>query len=235
MRAHDVQLASVPMDPLWLPVFVLLLMALGAAVAGVSLLRAGRRPQALKAWAVCFTCGALVYLSSRVTPQAALPRLLPAHEESISVVLGGVVLRMDPSPHYVFAVDGEEFLAVTTHRSGVRVSGVVGEQGRALAKVSENTFPVRRGMHLLPGRSDHAIWMIERGRKVFEAEFDDPNTIEITGEFFGSMNGPASLISCRDGLYWEGGKLRAGSVVDLRGQKGGRVDFDRSGVIRVRV
>jgi hypothetical protein len=211
------------MDPVWLPVFVLMLLALGAGTAGVSFLRSGQRVHALKAWAVCFACVALVYLSSQ---------LLPAHEESISVVLGGVVLRIDPFPTYVFAVDGQEFLAVRTHGSAVRVSAVVGEGDRALAKVSDNTFPVRRGVHLLPGRTENAIWMSERGRRIFEAKFDDPSTIEIIGEFFGSMNDPSSLISCRDGVHWGAGTLPAGSVVDLRGQKGSRVDFDRSGVIR---
>jgi hypothetical protein len=221
------------MDPVWLPVFVLLLMAMGAGISGISFLRSGQRAHALKAWIVCFGCAALVYLSSQLTPKAGpLPELLPAHEESISVVLGGVVLRLDPAPTYMFAVGGEEFLTVSTRRSALRISGVVGEEDRPLAKVSENTFPARRGAHLRPGRSEHAIWVNEQGRRIFEAEFDDPGTIEITGEFFGSMNERASLISCRDGVHWGGGKLPAGYVVDLRGQKGSRVDFDRSGVIR---
>ena len=142
------------------------------------------------------------------------------------------MLRLDASPNYLFAVDGEEFLTVSARRSALRVSGVVGEGDRALAKVSSNTFPARRGVHLLPGRSEHAIWISERGRRIFEAEFDDPNTIEIMGEFFGSMNDLASLISCLDCVHWEGGKLLAGHVVDLRGQKGSRVNFDRSGMVR---
>ena len=84
MRTDGVLLASVPMDPVWLPVFVLMLMALGAGISGVAFLRSGQRTHALKAWAVCFGCATLVYLSSQLTPKAApLPELLPAHEQSI--------------------------------------------------------------------------------------------------------------------------------------------------------
>lgn len=233
MRTDGIELASVPMDPVWLPVFLLLLTALAAAISGISLFRSGQRTKALKTWGIGLACAALVLLSSRLTFRTPAPKLLPAHEESTSIVLGGVVLRMEAAPRYVFTVDGLEFLSLRVQGSALRASGVVGADDRALAQLSDNTFPVRRGMDLLPGKDDHSIWVAERGRKIFEVELDDPRTIEITGEFFGSMQDRAPLISCREGVRWAGGELSPGAVVDLRGRTGERVDFDRSGSVRV--
>lgn len=232
---QELQLATVPMDPTWLPIFALLSLGVAAAISGVVYIRSRRVGMVARAWGVSLLCFALVFVSAKALGKAPRPKaLVPAHKESISLIVGGVLFRIDNSPEYVLAVDGTPFLELDTRGSHLRVSGVIGNDHRALARVSENAIPARHTADLRPAINANAIWVQQGSRRIFSARYDDPSTIVVSGDFFGFLSSTSALISCNDGIRWNGSSLPAGTTIDLRGQGPGVISFEESGAVRIR-
>ena len=233
MKQH-VLLASVPMDPVWLPTLVLLLLGIGAAISGVAYIRSRKPQMVARAWGVSLICFLLVFASSRALGKPPRSKgLVPASKDSISLVLGGVVLRVDKAPTYVLEVEDTPVLELDTQQSQLRVSGVIGSDDRALATVGENVFSRRLDTDVHPAKDAHAIWVRHGSRRVFVARYDDPSTIEVSGDFFSSPSGASPLISCNDGIRWGDTSLPAGTRIDLRGQGTGAISFGQSGAVRI--
>jgi hypothetical protein len=64
--------------------------------------------------------------------------------------------------------------------------------------------------------------------------YSEPRRIEVTGQFFDRHAAESALISFEKGISWTGGRVPPGTVVDLRNQGKGMIDFDPSGTVRMR-
>jgi len=159
--------------------------------------------------------------------------LRPASENSMSLVLGDVVLRVAPSKRYVLSVDGREFLVLSLERSQLRVSGLMGANNRPLTGIQENTFPTSRPSSVRPARDANTLLVQEDGKNLFKVRYAEPRRIEVTGQFFEKSTDPSALISCDDGITWAGGKISRGTTLDLTRQGEGSLDFGRSGDVRI--
>jgi hypothetical protein len=226
--------ATVPMNPEYLPEAGLLLA--GVFVGAMALYRIlTRQPsRALRAGAVSLACIslALVLVGNCHSPVGP-PALLPAAKNSMSLVLGDVILRVTPSDQYVLSVDHEQVLELDLCQSGLRVSGVIGAHDRVATDINQNTFPSRQG-RILPAKPDaHTLLVQEEGEEIFRSHYSEPLRIEITGQFFGRRSVEPAAISFQKGIHWSGGAVQPGTVIDLRDQGRGWVDFGGSGAIRI--
>lgn len=231
--------ASVPMDPARLPETLLLFTGLVALVGALALLLTRRWNRALRVAALALVCFGLTFGMSRALHQPNRPTaLLPANqnaatENSMSLVLGDVVLRVAPSKRYILSVDGREFLALNLERSQLRVSGVMGAHNRPITAIRENTFPYSHPSSVRPARDANALFVQEEGKDLFRVRYAEPRRIEVTGQFFATSTDPSAIISCDEGINWAGGQIARGTTLDLTRQGSGTVDFGRSGVVRI--
>ena len=226
--------ATVPMDPQYLPEGALLLAGLFLGAIGLHRLFTRQLGSAMKAGAASAASVTLAFvLANNGHNPPRPPGLQPAATSSMALVLGDVVLRVAPSSRYVFSVNDKQFLELDLGRSGLTVSGVVGARDKAAASIERNTFPVRR-TGIRPSKPDsHTLLVQEDGEDIFRVQYSEPRMIEVTGEFFERRSAEPALISFQDGIHWSGGGVRQGTVIDLRSQSGGRIDFAPSGQIRV--
>jgi len=226
--------ATVPMDPQYLPEAALLLAGLFLGAIGLHRLLTRQLGSAMKAGAACAVSVTLAFVLANNGHNPPRPAgLQPAATSSMSLVLGDVVLRVAPSNRYVFSVNDKEFLELDLARSGLTVSGVVGARDKAAASIERNTFPVRR-TGIRPSKPDsHTLLVQEDGEDIFRVQYSEPRMIEVTGEFFERRSAEPALISFQEGIHWSGGSVGQGTVIDLRSQSGGRINFAPSGQIRV--
>ena len=227
--------ATVPMDPQFLPEAGLLLAAVFAGAIALYLLFTLQVSRAMRAGAVSLACIVLAFVLARTLHKPSRPPgLLPGTANSMSLVLGNVVLRVAPSDRYVFSVNDKHFLDLDLQRSELRVSCVVGSQSEAALNILQNTFPFSRRPGVRPSKpDDHTLVVQDAGKDVFRIRFSEPRRIEVTGQLFERRSAEPALISFEEGIYWSGGGIPPGTVIDLRGQGRGRIDFGSSGSIRV--
>jgi hypothetical protein len=224
----------VPMNPEFLPELGLLIASVLAGGAALRLLFARQLGKAMRAGAASVACIALTFVMVKTFHKLpGPPTLKPAAENSMSLVLGDVVLRVAPSDRYVLSVGGEQFLELDLGRSGLVVSCVAGAHDRPATEISSNTFPFRWA-DIRPSRDSHTLLVQEDSEDIFRADYSEPRRIEIMGQFFEHGPGGPPLISLQKGIYWSGGRVSPGTVVDLRTQGKGTIDFGPSGSIRVR-
>jgi hypothetical protein len=229
----EIQLATVPMDPGWLPEFALLLGGLAGIVVALNSLFAKQPKKTLKAAAASLACFALTFALAKTHRPPRSPALLPAERGSVSLVLGDVLLQVIPSDQYVLSMGGKQFCVLNLRRSRLRVTGVMGADDRVLAVVRENTFPYRRSAAVRPARDAHTLWVEEEGREIFRIRYEEPRRIELAGQFFESTSDRFPLLSCREGIQWTGGSVPRGTTIDLRKEGAGAIDFELSGAIHV--
>ena len=246
----------VPMSPEFLPEAALLLAGVFAGVLALRFLFARQPSNGMKAGAISITCIILAFVlagthSSVRSDRAANARparrdplaLLPAAKDSIekgseptpsmSLLLGDVLLRVAPSNRYVLSVDGKQFLELDSLQTGLIVGCVVAAHDETAAAMGRNTFPFRR-TDTRPSRVDaHTLRIQEEGKDIFRVHYAKPCKIEVTGSFFLSKREEPSVISFENGIRWSGGSIQPGTTVDLSHQGKGRIDFERSGLIRI--
>ena len=228
-----------PMSPEYLLEALLLLAGTFVWVIALRFLFTRQSSKALKAAAVGLACFVIAFVLVKTVhnPPKTAPVLRPASENSMSLVLGGVVLRVAPSSRYVLSVDNRKFLELESRRSQLRVSSTVGSGLGTATKIVQNAFPVRTG-DVHPGRDAHTLFVQAEGKSVFRVHYSEPLRIEVTGDFFdrrksGSVLSSIHLISFQKGIEWTGGRIPEGTTLDLRKAGAGRIDFGPSGSIRV--
>ena len=227
--------ATVPIDPQFLPDAALLLVGVFAGAIALHRLFTRQLGSAMRAGAVCLASTTLAFvLAGNCHKQTKKPAgLLPAAESSMSLVLGDVLLRVAPSERYVLSVDGKEFLELELQRTGLVVSCVVGSRNEAATGIRQNTFPISRS-GIRPSRPDtHTLLVQDEGKDIFRVHYSEPRRIEITGQLTERKSTQPALISFQKGIYWSGGAVPPGTVIDLKDQGKGRIDFGPSGLIRI--
>jgi len=225
----------VPMNPEFLPEFALLIAGVIAGAFGLHLLFTKQPSRAMRAGAVGLACIALAFVSGIYGHKPPGPHaLLPAAKSSMSLVLGDVVLRVTPSDRYVLSVDDKQYLDLDLRRAGLKVTCVVGAHDSAAAAIHQNSFPFRRSEGIRPAKpDDHTLLVQEEDKDIFRIHYSEPRRIEVTGQFFEQRSADSTLISLAKGIRWSGGSVPPGTVIDLRSQGKGRIDFGRSGLIRI--
>ena len=225
-----------PMSPEYLPEGALLLAALFAGAYSVHLLFARQVSRAIRTSAASIGCIVLAFVLVKTLhnpPKAFV--LVPAAKhsiESMSLVLGDVVLQVAPSDEFEFAVDGRKFLELDLRRSRLSVSGVVGTRNRATTSIKQNTFPFSEP-GFRPARPDaHTLVVQEDGRNIFRIHYSERRRLEVSGQFFEKRSDEGAVISLLDGIHWKGGDVPAGTFIDLSGQGKGRISFE-PGLIRI--
>src|SRR5262245_28133422 len=211
-----VPMLVVPMDPQYLPELGLLIGGLFAAGAAVHFLLVHQKSQAIRAGAATLGCIALALVLAKTAHTTPDPTgLRPAGGNSMSLVLGEVVLRVAPSDRYTLSVDDRSFLEIDLRRSELAVTGVVGAHDKVVARIERNTFPARWADVRPTSPDAHTLLIHEAGEDIFRLHFSEPRRIEVASQFFGAT-AAAPLISCREGISWQGGAVRPGTVIDLR-------------------
>jgi len=228
-----------PMNPEYLPEAGLLLAGIFAWVVALRFLFTRRLSNALRAGAAGLGCFILAFVLVKTVHNSPGPPpvLLPASENSMSLVLGGVVLRVAPSNQYVLSVDNRRFLELELRRSQLRVTSLVGSGIGTATKVVQNAFPVRTG-DVHPSRDAHTLFVEAEGKHVLRVHYAEPLRIEIAGDFYdrktiGAVLTSVHLISFQKGIEWTGGRIQEGTTLDIRKAGTGRIDFGPSGSIRV--
>ena len=228
-----------PMSPEYLTEGGLILAGIFACAVALRFLFTRQLARALRTGAVGLASFviAFVLVKTAHNPPENPPVLRPASENSMSLVLGGVVLRVAPSSRYVLSVDNKRFLELELRGYQLRVSSSVGSGLGTATKIVQNAFPVRTG-DIRPGRDAHTLFVQADGKSVLRVHYAEPLRIEVTGEFFdrrksGSVLSSIHLISLQEGIEWTGGRIPEGTILDLRKAGVGRIDFGPSGSIRV--
>lgn len=227
-----------PMDPQYLPEAGLLLAGIFAWAVAIRFLITRQWRSAWKAALAGLGCFILAFvLVKTVHNPPEPPVLLPAAENSMSLVFGGVVLRVTPSSRYVLSVDNRRFLELQLRRSRLRVTSSVGSGIGTATKIVQNAFPVRTG-DIHPGRDAHTLFVRADGKPLLRVHYAEPLRIEVTGDFYdrrkvGAVLASVHLISFQKGIEWAGGRIPEGTALDLRKAGTGRIDFGPSGSIRV--
>jgi hypothetical protein len=242
-----------PISPEWLPETALLLAGVFAGAIGLHLLLTRRWSGGARATAISVACIVLALVlagthsSVRWSRMAKSRRGLPnplavvpaapdsaGRDSTLSLSLGGVLLRVAPSDRYVFTVDGKQFLELDSPPSGLRVGCLVAVRDSTPTGIGRSGSPFRRA-RAQPIRLDaHTLRAQEEGKDVFRAHYAAPHRIEITGRFFVNQTAESSVVSCMNGIRWNGGGIARGATVDLTQRGRGRIDFERSGLIQVR-
>ena len=247
----------VPMNPEFFPEAAMLLAGVIAGAIALRHLFARRLRKALGVGAIGIACIVLAFALARThgsvrsiqVPTLRASRrpnplaLVPAAKDSIqkdsdptpsmSLLLGNVLLRVVPSDHYGLSVDGKQFLALDSLRSGLTVGCLVATHGDTAADVGRSRSPFRVA-RAQPTRLDaHTLHTQEEGRDIFRVHYSGPHRIEVTGSFFVPGSAEPSVVSFENGIRWSGGGLPPGTTVDLTRQGKGRIDFEGSGLIRI--
>src|SRR5207244_3665476 len=71
------------------------------------------------------------------------------------------------------------------------------------------------------------------GHEIFGVRYLGPTQVQITGSFHAAGLPEPVLVSTERGVHWKGGGVPPGTRIDLTPQGKGRIDFERSGLIRV--
>ena len=238
-----------PMNPEWLPVLAILLGGVGAFVLALRALFAVRIRQglglgllSLALMALAVAIGRPTGRQSRViplTPGKASASTLEEDPDSTatSLVLGGVVLRVPDSNRYDLTLDGRRFLALERSRNGLLVSCDPGSpKDGFVVHIRKNRFVYPPWPLGHPNRPDEQTFALQNdaGKDVFRVRYADPHRIEVMGVFTTSSDKDTMEIRERGGIRWPGGGAPRGMMVDLRHFGKGSIDFQRSGLIRVR-
>ncbi len=233
-----------PMNPEFLPEAGLLFVGILLAVVAIRFLFTRQLRKSLVAATASLVCFSLVFVLARTAHKPPKPAALtPAAKNSIvaknsmALVLGGVLLRVSPSDQYVLSVDNRQFLELDLDRSGLRVSCSVGTGIEAATSIVQNTFPVRAG-NVLPGRDAHTLFVQVDGKDVLRVHYAEPLRVEITGEFFERTKvedtlKSVRLISLQKGVEWAGGRIPAGTTLNLVNHGPGRIDFGPADSVRI--
>jgi hypothetical protein len=233
-----------PMNPEWLPVMAILfggMFVCGAALQSF-LARKPRRGFALGGAALALI--ALGLLLGRHGPGAATARPRPltpaslataragnddADSTSMSLHLGDMTLLVSRSNRYVMSLDGRRFLELKVDRKGLWVTCDVGTRAGGHVRRNRLRYPTEG----IPRPDAHTLVLGVQDAEPLRIRYEDPRTIEITGTFFARDRDDPVIFRRGGGVHWTGGGAAAGSTLDLRHFGRGRIDFGRSGLVRI--
>jgi hypothetical protein len=240
------------MNPEWLPVLGLLLGGILALVLAIRALLAGELRKGLGLGAAAISMIAVAFFFGKqgsISVGAKAPPLTPApgvhvnafpddeDEDSTAVqlVLGKVTLILAPAERYVLTLDGRRFLLLEASRQRLFVTCDVAWENHLSARVRRNDCTTYQKPDLGDETPDpHTLVVREDTTEVFRARYADPRRFEIRGAFFAKGSEETFLISKRGGIHWKGGGASPGTTMDLRRFGTGTIDFERSGLIRIR-
>jgi hypothetical protein len=232
------------MNPEWLPVLAILLGGMfvcGAALQSFLARKAGRG-LALSAAAFLMIAFAFFLAREHSTQVRAVP-LTPASpatttgssdEEpdstSMSLHLGDLIVKVVRSDRYAMSLDGRRFLELAMDRKGLWVTcDVGGSHVSGHIRRNRLRFPTE----VIPRPDAHTLVLGIADAEPFRVRYADPRTIEVTGTFFAKDRDDPVIFRRGGGVYWTGGGGAAGSTLDLRHFGKGRIDFDKSGLVRI--
>ena len=238
-----------------LPPFIALIAGVFLAFVGLSHARAARWRSAWKFGGLGLLLVGVTILvgmaaSSKMSksrlPESVRPRpLLPERSSSaehsgepdtMTLVLGGVRVRVPVSNQYDLSADNEIFLTVSSSGPGLLVScraatGAVpySASSQLAADISENTV-VFRGHEVATRRPDpHTIVVEKDGAETLRVHYPEQGTLEVTG----SLQFTSGVVILEQGILWPPRNFIPPGPVDLTARRSGRIDFQPSGVIRV--
>jgi len=235
LLAHAVRAeATVPMNPEYLPEAGLLLAGVFTGAIALYCLFTRQLRKAMQRGGISLACvAAAVLMVGNFHKPPGKPTLLPASERSVALVLGDAVLYLTPSDRYVLSVSDKQFLDLDMRRSGLAVSCVVGTKNKATTGIGRNTISFNQ-LGIRPSKPDtHTLLVQEEGSDLLRVRFSGPERIEVTGDFFERRSAEPALITFRDGISWSDGHVPPRTVIDLRSQGAGRIDFGGSGRVQV--
>jgi len=250
------------MDPSHLFELALLIAGLVLAAVALNRLFTRRRVRALQLGAAAVALFAIAFYSGttgtwrypgwvrtmRGTPAAALLPAAqsdslaqePGAKSTMSLVLGGVPVLAPVSDKYVVASNGEEFLTIDAHDSGLLVScDIAGSPQLPLrtpelaARFTDNVvwFIASNVMTIRPNAS--TLLVREDSTEILRVRYAAPRRIEVDGQFSLSKGRERRMVVLADGIRWPGGSVPTGSSVDLRPQGKGVIELTPSGAIQV--
>ncbi len=229
------------MNPEWLPVLGLLLggilalvLAIRALVTGEIRKGLGLGVAAVSMISVAFFIGKENSLSGRanappLTPAPgvhvnAFPDDEDADSTAVQLVLGKVTLILAPAERYVLTLDGRRFLLLETARQRLFVTCDVASRDQLSARVRRNNWTP----------DPHTLVVREDTTEVFRVRYADSRRFEIRGAFFPKESKETFLISSKGGIHWKGGGAAPGTTMDLRRFGAGTIEFEKSGLVRMK-
>jgi hypothetical protein len=251
------------MDPEFLPEFFLLIAGLFLGVFAIHLLAGRQWGRAVRIGAASIVSISLAFLlgnSDCLRWKYSKPWYLHYSEEraalapgddsvydekssgarpSMSLLLGGVLVRVAASDQYVLAIEDEAFLTMDLIPPGLLVTCAVAGSSNFPTRVPEVAASIRgssvmfRGPDVRAIRPDrHTMIVQEHGKDVLRVRYAGPRTIEVSGQLYLSNNSP-EVVSLAEGISWRGVGVPSGATIDLRPQGKGTIRFKRSGLIEV--
>jgi hypothetical protein len=246
----------VPMSPEFFPETALLLGGVFAGGSALHLLFTRRWIKAARAAAISVACVVLAFVlagthsSARRSRDAAsrnapaLFAIVPAAGDSaappsdpapsMDLLLGDVLLRVARADRYLLTVDGKEFLELHSLPSGLVADCVAAVPEETSTGAGRAPFPYRK-TEMQPSRLDaHTLYVRQAGEDILRVHYAKPGKIEVTGSFFVIRSAKPAVVLFRNGIHWGGGDVSPGTTIDLRREGKGTIDFQRSGLIRIR-
>jgi len=239
-----------PMNPEWLPVLGLILAGLftGALALRALYSRDGGHAVLLGVGAVGLLALALALGRPEFPPDPIRP-LTPGPSPAArateddpdtsftSLYLGAVVLRVPASNRYDLALDGKRFLALETSRKGLLLSCDAG------SPKDNFEFHVRSNRFVYPSwpagkqnRPDEHTFAVQNADSadVFRVRYANRHRIEVMGVFFTAGSRDTVEIRGHGGIHWPGGGAPPNTVMDLRHFPKGTIEFEKSGLVRMK-
>lgn len=250
------------MSPDVLPLFIL--MMIGVFLAGASLHSLARRRWGRSVKLGAFSILALgigatigIYAarysaSSWRLPESMRPRALsperqttPASKEvpdMMTLVLGGVRMRVATQDPYVLSLSDQAFLTVESVAGGLLVTcdaasarrsdlpRAYSREPRLAAQISENTVTYRASGVETARTNAHSLLVKDAEGEVLRVHYRDPRTLEVVGRLYL----PSGVVQLQDGITWAGNRIPPGPL-DLTSAGKGRIDFESNGTVRIAV
>ena len=248
------------MSPDFLPAFILLVM--GVFLTGASLQSLARRKwrrglklgtSGILMLGIGSTIGIVAARHSANTwrlPEAMRPRALiperhatspPTEEPNVmTLVLGGVRMRVATQDEYALSVSGQTFLTVESVEAGLLVSCQAASAPRSdltrayarvaevAARISENTVTARASGVETSRTKAYGLVVKDGEDDALRVHYSDPRTLEVTGRLWL----PSGVVQLQNGITWSGHRIPPGPL-DLTSAGSGRIDFEPTGTVRV--
>jgi hypothetical protein len=138
----------------------------------------------------------------------------PIPKGAVAIYLGNSVSVVTKFPHVIFRVHSEDVFVIDRDSAGLLVSfRVFDDRGNAVARLERNTFvAMNPTTHVERPSRSNLIVLDERGTKVLDVQFLNPQAIKVTGllrypgvdpvvisEKYLGMGGAISSPACRSG------------------------------------
>ena len=153
----------------------------------------------------------------------------------MTLVLGGVRVRVPASDRYELSVSDETFLTVSSNGSGLLVTCLAAGSSTHFtsqwpaARISENTVTYKASGISTSRPDPHTILVMEDGAETLRVHYPEPRTLEVTGQLQ-LTNG---VVKLEEGVVWPPRNFIPPGPLDLSARGVGRIEFEPSGLIQV--